>query len=41
MRGFHSKTAVDQASVWFQDSFLRTEQIQGSFLRANSNGVKV
>ena len=31
MRGFHSKTAVDQASVRFQDSFLRTERIQGFF----------
>ena len=39
--GFHSKTAVDQASVRFQDSFLHTERIQGSFLRSNSNGVKV
>ena len=41
VRGFHSKTAVDQASVRFQDSFLRTERIQGPFLRSNSNSVKV
>ena len=39
--GFSLEDGGGQASVRFHNSFLRTERIQGSFLRSNSNGVKV